>query len=67
MKTCRNCEFYAPGQKYDCREHIQEPVRDKERENSCEYFSPNQSPWDGGERDRKRDEAKKKFDSLFNI
>jgi predicted RNA-binding Zn-ribbon protein involved in translation (DUF1610 family) len=39
LKTCVNCRFYAPGQHWDCRETIGEPVRDKEAANFCDYFS----------------------------
>ncbi len=65
LKICRNCTFYAPGETYDCREHISDPVHDKERENLCDYFSPYEGPWKGNEKKKKQEEARKKFDSLF--
>ena len=41
LRSCRNCLYYAPGRKYDCKEHIAEQVTDKESANYCDYFSPN--------------------------
>ena len=40
LHVCRNCQFYAPGQHYDCHETVDEPVRNKERANFCDYFKP---------------------------
>ncbi len=66
LKICRNCEFYDPGAKYECREHIQDPVRDKEQENFCEYFSPDLSPWSPDDGSVKK-QARDRFNSLFNL
>ena len=40
LHSCINCKFYAPGSHYDCHETIEEPVRDKERSNFCDFFKP---------------------------
>ncbi|MDR1931519.1 MAG: 60S ribosomal export protein NMD3 [Spirochaetales bacterium] len=40
LKICRNCKFYSPGAQWDCRETISEAVRDRERANFCDWFSP---------------------------
>ena len=41
VRCCRNCNFYESGAHYDCRETIDEPVRDKERSCFCDWFSLN--------------------------
>ncbi|MBZ5514368.1 MAG: hypothetical protein LAN62_05915 [Acidobacteriia bacterium] len=42
-------------------------VRDKEAANLCDYFAPNPTLYARGNRPTsKADDAKKKFDSLFN-
>ena len=43
VRSCRNCTFYDVGAPYDCREHIEEPVTDKERACFCTWFSLNPS------------------------
>lgn len=66
VRACRNCRFYEPGAHWDCRETIDEPVRDKERANFCDYFQLNtrSSGSDAGE-SRRRD-ARGDFDALFS-
>lgn len=41
VRCCRNCTFYDAGAPYGCREHIEEPVTDKERACFCICFSLN--------------------------
>ena len=38
VRSCKNCRFYDPGAHYDCRETIDELVKDKERANFCGWF-----------------------------
>lgn len=38
LHCCRNCEFYEPGARSDCREPNAEIVADKEAGNFCDYF-----------------------------
>lgn len=42
--VCRNCRFYQPGLHNDCREPVADAVKDKDRANFCDYFSPNPEP-----------------------
>jgi hypothetical protein len=64
LKICRNCRFYEPGAQWDCRETINEPVRDKEAANFCDYFVPSDdSP--GGTVDPKKNNARENFENLF--
>lgn len=38
VRSCKNCRFYEPGAHYDCRETVDELVKDKERANFCGWF-----------------------------
>ena len=38
LHVCLNCKFYAPGAHHDCREPQADPVREKDKRNTCEYF-----------------------------
>ncbi len=38
VRSCKNCRFYEPGAYYDCRESVDELVKDKERANFCGWF-----------------------------
>ncbi len=44
LKICLNCQFYAPGAHWDCRETISEPVREKDRGNFCDFFRFKSTP-----------------------
>ena len=38
LHTCTQCQNYAPGKSNDCLEPQAELVRDKERNNLCDWF-----------------------------
>jgi len=38
LRCCRNCEFYKPGMRNDCREPQADLQPDKEVANACDYF-----------------------------
>ncbi len=38
LHVCRNCKFYDAGAHHECRESSAEYVKDKEKNNRCEYF-----------------------------
>lgn len=38
MHVCRNCTFYDEGSHHECRESSAEYVKEKEKNNRCEYF-----------------------------
>ncbi len=68
LRVCRNCTFYDPSVQWECREHISEPVRDKERANFCDFFRPRSDrPEDAGAppRQAEAEEARSKFNKLF--
>lgn len=52
VRVCKNCEFYDPKVYNECRETSAEVVREKERSNICDYFSPRRP---GGAVDTKAD------------
>jgi predicted RNA-binding Zn-ribbon protein involved in translation (DUF1610 family) len=39
LRACKNCRFFLPGSRGDCRETSAEPQSDKERANFCDWFS----------------------------
>lgn len=66
LHVCLNCSFYDPFAHKQCREPATEVVRDKEKANFCEYFSPSQkTAIDGLAPKSKSDEARNAFDNLF--
>jgi hypothetical protein len=40
VRACKNCQFYDPKVYNECRETQADPVREKDRSNLCDYFSP---------------------------
>ena len=66
LHSCINCKFYSPGSHYDCHETIDELVKDKDRANFCDYFSPAKiEAGEGGTAKSKSDDAKAAFAALF--
>ena len=66
LHSCINCNFYSPGSHYDCHETIDELVKDKDRANFCDHFSPAKiEAGEGGAAKIKSDEAKAAFAALF--
>lgn len=40
LHVCKNCEFYDPKAYNECREPQADVVKEKDRANFCDYFSP---------------------------
>ena len=40
VHVCKNCHFYDPKAYNECREPQADIVREKDRANFCEYFTP---------------------------
>lgn len=38
--VCKNCEFYDRASYNECREPTADPVKEKDRSNFCDQFSP---------------------------
>lgn len=51
--VCKNCDFYDPKVYNECRETSADVVREKERNNYCEYFQVRAS--EGSGVDKKQD------------
>ncbi len=48
VHVCRNCQFYDRSSYNECREPSAEVVREKDRSNHCEYWSPSSGLGAGG-------------------
>lgn len=68
VKVCLNCDFYAPGRKWDCRETIPEAVRNKDEANFCSYFrlKKGDASVGGNTSFDKAKKAKSEFEDLFS-
>lgn len=62
LRCCRNCAHYDPVAANQCREPQAEPVRDREKANFCEYFTPNTR---GGAGSNDSSSARDAFKNLF--
>lgn len=40
LHVCKNCEFYDPKSYNECREPSADVVKEKDRANYCDFFSP---------------------------
>ncbi len=47
VHVCKNCEFYDPKSYNECREPQADVVKEKDRANFCDYFSPRQGSGSG--------------------
>ena len=65
LRCCKNCEFYAPGAHWDCRETVPEQVVDKERGNFCDYFRA-RAVTTGRVATKKQTSSRADFDALFS-
>ena len=63
LHICLNCQFYDESVYNECKESSAERVRDKERNNYCEYFDPSNENKNSGLSDR--EEQLKKAAALF--
>ena len=67
LHACKFCEFYDRKSYNECRETSADRVVDKEKENFCDFFKPqNQAGGtDGGKVIDAKAAAQKKLDDLF--
>jgi len=70
LRACKNCRFFLPGERGDCKESGAERQADKERANFCDWFSLDakfRSESAGLSKEREKAKASKAaFDNLFN-
>ena len=68
MRCCRGCRHFDPNSHLQCRETISTPVRDKQKNNFCDFFQVRDAiKRPGGIRKSmdSKDDRKKHFDDLF--
>ena len=68
LRCCRGCRHFDPMRRYQCRETIESPIRDKEKPNYCDFYQHrNVMKTAGGITTQKDDKftRKKRFDDLF--
>jgi hypothetical protein len=67
MHCCKNCRFFDPGKNNQCSEPQAEYVRDKVRDNFCDFFEANRNvPLNERSTTTVRTEnARSAFDNLF--
>ncbi len=65
VRCCKNCVHFSLGSHYDCKEHVDELIVDKERANFCDWFLLNKSSAQEQAFNKKIDDAKNQFNSLF--
>ena len=66
LHSCKNCKFYSPNSHYECKETIDELVKDKERRNFCDYFVEKQYDSNSDNSSKSVDDAKKSARDAFN-
>lgn len=68
LRSCKNCRFFLPGSRGDCRESSAESQSDKERANFCDWFSLDGKFRSGGAGSNEKEKAgasRAAFDNLF--
>ena len=66
LHSCLNCKFYDESSHYECKEIIDELVKDKERRNFCDYFVEKQYDTNSDNSSKSVDDAKKSARDAFN-
>jgi hypothetical protein len=66
LHVCRLCEFFDPHVANQCREPVADFVKEKERANFCDYFSPKPDIFQTREISR-TPSARRQLDALFDI
>ena len=64
LHCCLNCRFYDEYAQNKCRESSTGYVRDREKNNFCEFFSMPEGTA-SGDKFRKQQEARAKLEELF--
>ena len=62
VHVCKNCHFYDPKAYNECREPSADVVREKERANFCDFFTPRGGQWTA---DDQKVKLKAAADALF--
>ncbi len=62
LHACKNCDFYDAKVYNECRETSADVVREKERANYCDFFSPRKG---GASVDDKKAQLRAAAEALF--
>jgi len=69
LRSCKNCRFFLPGSRGDCRESGAQAQPDKERANFCDWFSLDnkfRTQSEGQKKEKENaDASRAAFDNLF--
>jgi len=68
LRCCRGCRFFDPLRRFQCREHIETNIPNKEKSNFCDFFQMRnvvKRPGGISTQTDPKDEKKKRFDDLF--
>ncbi len=63
LHCCKNCKWYEPGLRNDCREPMSERIVDREAANFCHFFVTFEGKHAGNQAEV--DKSKAKLDALF--
>jgi len=66
LKTCLNCRFYDVNAYHQCKESVEELIRDKDRANFCPQFMINRNIPGVVAGNKNKEEAIKRLKALFN-
>jgi hypothetical protein len=64
LHVCKLCRFYDTSKAKHCQEPIAEEVKDKERANFCDYFTPRADAWSPAQ-PAAAEAARAQLDALF--
>lgn len=62
LHVCKNCEFYDVKSYNECKENSADVVREKDRANYCDFFSPRKT---AHTIDSEKDKLKAAAEALF--
>jgi len=69
LRCCRGCRHFDPTRRFQCKESIDSGVRDKEKNNFCDFFQMRnvvKTPGGMSHQTDDKDQRRKAFDSLFD-
>ena len=68
LRCCRGCRHFDPTRRFQCRENIEAPIANKEKNNFCDFFQMRnvvKKPGGISSQQDSKEDRKKKFDDLF--
>jgi len=68
LRCCRGCRHFDPTRRAQCRETVEAPIKDKEKNNFCDFFQMRnviKGPGGISTQTDSKDDRRKGFDDLF--